>query len=430
MPRALVVSYPWLPLYSVGVKQVAALCRYLPAADWEPHVLTKDWTEGPSADDNDLGMSVQALDGLPSLANAERLPTVRASGALRENRWLQWQERLSPPMFRRHAEAYRGWVESAVDTGLATVRQFGISAVVSVCPPVSTHLVGGEIASRAGIPWVVVFADLAGFYTGPGDGRSRQRRWEDRALARRWLRGAARAACASPAMLAYVRETFDIDGDVVVPAFDPDEQRLAPHRAADAPLRVVHTSRTPPDARCAAIVADALDGMLAENSALEERLVIELVGSKIDVSGRPCERMVRSQPCVAPAEALRLQREADVLMAFDRRGEGADRLRGPSIVFEYMNAGRPIVAVGADDTGHISQLFAETRAGDIASDAVALVSVLHRHLDALRESGVIAFRGDVSAIAKYGAPEQARRLGALVDAASGERFGSWVRASR
>ena len=36
--------------------------------------------------------------------------------------------------------------------------------------------------------------------------------------------------------------------------------------------------------------------------------------------------------------------------------------------------------------------------------------------------------GDDALIARYGAPEQAKRLGALLDAASAERFGSWQRA--
>ena len=38
------------------------------------------------------------------------------------------------------------------------------------------------------------------------------------------------------------------------------------------------------------------------------------------------------------------------------------------------------------------------------------------------------FHGDEVAIARDGAPEQAKRLGALLDAASAARFGSWQRA--
>ena len=63
-----------------------------------------------------------------------------------------------------------------------------------------------------------------------------------------------------------------------------------------------------------------------------------------------------------------------------------------------------------------------------SKDAEALLAILRRYLAELRDTGVIAFSGDEAAIARYGAPEQAKRLGALLDSASAERFGSWQRA--
>src|SRR5438105_4253264 len=59
MPRVLVVTYQWLPMFNVGVKHVANLCRYLPAAGWDPHILTKDWSLGAAPEDAFWGMSEQ-----------------------------------------------------------------------------------------------------------------------------------------------------------------------------------------------------------------------------------------------------------------------------------------------------------------------------------------------------------------------------------
>ena len=212
MPRALIITYQWLPMLNVGVEHVANLCRFLPAAGWEPHILTKDWSDGPAPEDAIWGMTTQPLETSPSLQNASSIPVVRAPYARRDNRWLRWLARLeaergahSPlsldawarralsaayPLYGHYPDMHRGWVGPAVEAGLAAVRQYGIGAVVSVAPPLTSQIVGGEIARRAGIPWVVLFWDLSAFHQSPGDGRSRPSRWLHRAMAQRWLKGA------------------------------------------------------------------------------------------------------------------------------------------------------------------------------------------------------------------------------------------------
>jgi hypothetical protein len=438
-------------MFNVGVKHVANLCRYLPAADWEPHILTKDWSNGSAPEDAFWGMSEQPTDATPSLKNAATLPAIRSEYRLRDNRWLRMHEKpsnglmrralnLTYPLYGHYPDMHRGWVEPAVDAGLAAVRQYGISAVVSVCPPATSHIVGGEIARRAGIPWVVLFADLFAFYQGPGDGRSFRLRWENRTIAKRWLRGASRSACISPRMVEYVRDTYGVDGDVVVVAFDPEERRVAPHRTPDAPMRIVHAGSIYPNDERPDMLFDALDVLVGLDETTREQIVVDLVGSRSDewlrenLRGRACETMVNIIERVPPADAVRMQREADLLLTFNYQNPIARAAGGtlsyPCKMFEHWNAGRPTVAVGVDPGGFVGQLLTETNAGQTAEDVSGLAQILRGYLVELRESGIIEFRGDADAIARYGAPEQARRLGALLDAAMGERFGSWQRAKR
>ena len=462
MPRALVVAYPWLPLFNGGVKYVATLSRFLPAAGWEPLILTRDWGETPTPDDVELGLTSQPIDATPSLKNAATLPTVRASYVERDNRWLRWHARFTAerdahaplsahaigrqgltavyPLYGHYPDTHRGWEESAVRAGMLAVRQYGISAVLSVCPTATAHIVGGEIARQAGIPWVVLFTDLASFYTGPGDGRSWYARQLHGALARRWLKGAARSACATPRMVDYVRNNYGIEGEVVVMPFDPDERKVAPHRQVGAPLRVVHTGAIRPDNSQPRLLFDALDLCLATNAAAATSIIVELVGSGCDaellsqLDGRPCAPMVRVTPMVVPTEAVRMQRDSDVLLLLTPTApaavEGFGGQRGLGSLFEYLNASRPVVAVGGGAGDDVRRLLAETRVGDVADDAETLAAMLTRYSEEITATGSIAFAPDEAAIARYGAPEQARRLGALLDGASAERFGSWQRARR
>ena len=460
MPRVLVVTYQWLPLFNAGVKHVATLCRYLPSTGWEPHVLTKDWSEGPAEEDAWLGMSDQPIEASPALQNASTIPATRAPYALRDNRWLRRHERLESeasesgglgaraierrmlkaayPFYGHYPDAHRGWVEPAVAAGLTAVRQYGIGAVLSVCPPATAHLVGGEIARRAGIAWVTMFADLSTFYVGSGDGRTRADRRRHRTLNRQWLQGASRAACTSPGMSEYVRDTYGIDGDVVVVPFDPEERRVPPHRATDAPLRVVHTGTIRPEADQPQVLFDALDQMLASGSMDAGAIRVDIVGSHCEgelaeiLRDRACAPIVHLIENVSPAEAVRMQREADLLVVFKRQDSVALATNGaisyPAKIFEYLNALRPTIAIAADPSGFVGRLLSETNAGQTAEDAPSLAAVLTDYLTELRERGRVSFRGDEAAIARYSGPEQAKRLAVLLDAASAERFGSWQRA--
>ena len=432
MPRALIVTYQWLPIVSAAVKHVANLCRYLPAAGWEPHILTKDWSDGPAPEDAVWGATTQQPDASPSLTHALSLPVVRAPYALRDNRWLQRHARLKGwtrraldvayPLYGHYPDMHRGWAEPAVAAGLTAVRQYGIGAVVSVCPPATSHIVGGEIARRAGIPWIVLFEDLAVFHHGPGDGHSRLVRWEHRLLTKRWLHGASRSACISPRMVEYVRDAYGVSGDVVVVPFDPDERRVAPHRTPGSPLRIVHTGSIDPTIERPDLVFDALDALVCADPGAREEITVDLVGSRCDewltgnLHGRPCEPMVHVVARGAPADEARLQREADVLLTFTHQ------------MIEQWNAGRPTIAVATASGGFCEKLLAETGVGEAAGDASDLRAILERFLSELRTTGAVVFHGDDAAIARYGAPEQAKRLGGLLDAASAERFGSWQRA--
>ncbi|MEP6731938.1 MAG: glycosyltransferase [bacterium] len=449
MPRVLIVTYQWLPMFSVGVKHVANLCRYLPAAGWEPHILTKDWSEGPAPEDAPWGMSEQPIDATPSLRHAAMLPVTLAPYARRDNRWLRSHDRLvasrdetssradtikrralqlAYPYYGHFPDMHRGWVEPAVAAGLSAIRQYGIGAVVSVCPPATSHVVGGEIARRADIPWVTVFTELGAFH---------QQHWQTRAITKRWMRGASRASSVSPEMRDYVRDNYGIDGDVVVAPFDPEERRVAPHRAEGAPMRIVHTGSIRANDQQPELLFDALDELVREDPAVLERLTVDLVGSRADawlgelLADRRCAPIVRLTPTVSPDVAVKMQREADLLLIFNRQdAESGGSLSYPSKLFEHWNASRPTIAVGADQQGFVSHLLAESESGEVAENASALANILRRNLGELRDTGIVAFRGDEGVITRYAAPDQAKRLGALLDAASAERFGSWQRARR
>lgn len=455
--RVLIVTYQWFPMFNVGVKHVSTLARYLPDAGWEAHILTKDWREGLADGDAFYGLRAAPPELSPALAHASTLPVTRTRHRPRKNaaatararlagvagaRWsargmLRRALEAAYPLYGEFPDPQRGWAEGAVAEGVRAAREHDCDAVLSVCPPASAHILGGEIARRAELPWVVLFADLFSFYQGDGDGRSPRLRWEMRTLARRWLRGATRAAAISPRMVEYVTQTYGIPGEVVVVPFDPAEG--AEEGSADSadgarrPLQVRSVGSLYPEDQRPEILLDALDLLAAREPRLEERMRVQLVGTRAAgwlasaLRGRPAERVVDVIEAVPPAEAVRLQRSAHLLLTFNYQNPIARSAGGtlsyPCKMFEYWNAARPMIAVGGDPGGFVDALLRETGAGETAPDAPALAAMLGRALAGFEASGRVPFVGDRDVIARYGAPAQARTLAHVLDEAVAAHHG-------
>jgi hypothetical protein len=402
MPRVLIVMQDWLPSYDLAIKRVANLCRYLPVAGWSPHILTP-----AAAAEGVTTLTPEEIERSPVLRFAEALPRALAHGSLAE-------------------------------AGLATVRQAGIGAVLSLCPPSEMAIAGGEIARRAVIPWVALVDDLDALYIGPADGRSTLERRRATAQTRTWLANMWRVAAGTPRSLTYLREAFGVDGDVVLPAFDPEDRKLAPHRDPSLPLRIVHAGPIDRISQVPTQLFDALDALLDQDAGARDLVRLELLGSGLDsylrqrLDGRDCASMVSFTERIDPWEALRVQREADVLVVLSREEPMAralgEQARTPMEIVELLPATRPIILLNDDGDSVAASLLRDTGAGTHAGDALDLARLLTSFLAELHSSGRVSFHGDDSAIAKYSAIEQVRRLTMLLDAASAERFGSWQRA--
>lgn len=450
MPRVLLVTYPWLPAFNAGVRHAAVLARHLPEAGWDPIVLARDWGDPTVAADDALRLSFDGAEELPAMRAARALPTVLTPWAPRENRFTRWKGALespSPdggahrarsvahavleaawPLYGAYPDGFRGWVAPAVQAGVAAIRQFGIGAVVSLSAPDSAHIAGGEIARAAGVPWIPLFGELGSFRLGEGDGRTMWERLEHRELARRWLRGAFGAGAVSPEMRDHLERHFSLSVETLVIPFDPEERRVPPRRVAGAPLRLVHVGRLGGAEQVVPLV-QALDLLLAADASVAARLVVEVVGSDCDdallalFAGHPAAALVRMRERVRPAEAVILQREADALLLFDA---GDPLARYPATLFEQVNSRRPTIAFAAEES-FVARVLRETRAGASAGEVAGLAALIAGALDALAERGEVPFAGDDAAIARYGGPEQARRIAAMLDVASADRFGRWQR---
>ncbi|HTK51409.1 MAG TPA: glycosyltransferase [Gemmatimonadaceae bacterium] len=470
MRTVLLISYTFPPQYDVSARRAAKLCKYLPGAGWRPIVLTKDWTRDVAPEDRSVFTVTEHAEALAALNG---VTIVRAPYRTRDNPLRRLHHRLGgsyesaastapttgprddepltpngvasrvdPPLrrwtplaltrrtlsllsptFGDFPDAFRGWVAPAVRSALEVINRERVDAILSLCPPATAHVVAAEVARRTGLPWVAQFDDLYSFHL------ERQRRAEWRPYAdrrhREWMRHATLAGAITPAMLAYVQRTYGVDGDVVVVGYDPDESPSV-RREAHERLRLAYTGSIYPGDQRPDLLFAALERVIRERGGVKPPLELIFAGTGRDAELRAslaafpaAARACRFVGRVPPNEALRLQRESDGLVLLNCTNPSRDEgtLSYPAKTFEYLNAGRPILALPRDPGAWGDRLLETTRAGTTAESADAAAAVLARWLDEWERTGEISYSADRDEIERYSQPRQAAVLGSLLDRA-------------
>jgi glycosyltransferase involved in cell wall biosynthesis len=272
------------------------------------------------------------------------------------------------------------WNLTAIPAAIRIARRERIDAVITTSPPGSIHFVGAAVQKATGARWLADLRDpiVANQHRRADTTATRARQAANEQLARLVSRRADAISCVSEAIADEVRG-LEPRGVVrtIANGCDFDDFAGLEYRPA-ARFRITHTGsffgkRDPRpflqafhdsglDA-VARFVGDfrSSDGEWADSLGLGDRL-----------------QLVEYAP---RAESLRLQRDSEALLLLvpDADGRGKGVLSGK--VFEYLAAGRPILAVVPPD-GAAAELIRETRAGmvvapdDVDGIRVAL-EVLH-----------------------------------------------------
>ena len=346
-----------------GVQRSLKLAQYLPALGIETHVLAPDdpkWVHR----DPDLRVPTQAwVHRARYLGPRARKPAeeLRAAEGL-EKALVQAQvtaRRLLLP------DASVTWNLTAIPAGIRIARREGIDAVITTSPPPSVHFVGAAVQRATGARWIADLRDpiVANQHRRDDTVAARARQAANEQVARLVARRADAVTCVSEAIADEVRG-LDVRGDVRVVANGCDFDDFVGLEYTPARrFRITHTGsffgkRDPRpflqafhDADLDAVarfVGDfrSTDREWAESLGLGDRLEL------VDYLPR--------------TESLRYQRDSEALLLLvpDAGGRGRGVLSGK--VFEYLAAGRPILAVVPPD-GAAAELIRETGSGVVVA---------------------------------------------------------------
>ena len=382
--KALLVSFYFPPAGGGGVQRPLKLAQYLPPLGIETHVLAPD---DPRWIHRDEGLRV------PTQAWVHRARYIGPMGRkpAEELHGKQGLERAAThaKLFGRRAlvpDENVSWNLTAIPAAIRLVRQHGIDVVITTSPPNSIHLVGAAVKRATGVRWVADLRDspVAHVHRRSESAAVRAKEKVDLGIARLVARSADAIIGVADFISDEVRALEPRGRVVTIPngsdfddfeglAYTPGERLRITHagsffgkRDPRPFLQALHDSKLDVRARFLGDFRSA-DREWAEGLGLGDRL--ELI------------------PYAPRATSLALQRDSEALLLLipDAGGRGKGVLSGK--VFEYIAAGRPILAAVPPD-GAAADLIRETGAGVVtAPDDVDALRAALVELDRRFRSG-------------------------------------------
>jgi glycosyltransferase involved in cell wall biosynthesis len=387
--KVLLVTMYFPPAGGGGVQRPLKMAQYLPALGIETHVLAPDdpkWVHR----DPDLRVPTQAwVHRVRYLGPRARRPAEELRAASGVGRAVVQAQVTARRLLLPDASV--SWNLTAIPAAIRIVRRERIDAVMTTSPPGSVHLVGAAVQRATGAAWLADLRDplVANQQRRADTVATRARQATNERLARLVARRADAISCVSEAIADEIKalgarsvvrtiangcDFDDFAGLEYEPAsrfrithtgsfFGKRDPRPFLQALRDSDLDVV--ARFAGDFR-------ASDREFAESLGLGDRL--ELI------------------PYAPRSESLRLQRDSETLLLLvpEAGGRGKGVLSGK--VFEYLAAGRPILAVVPPD-GAAAALVRETGAGVVvAPDDVDGIR------DALRELHTRHLNGGLPAV--------------------------------
>ena len=362
--KVLLVTLYFPPAGGGGVQRPLKLAQYLPALGIETHVLAPDdpkWVHR----DPDLRVPTQAwVHRVRYVGPRARRPReeLRAAEGLGERALVQAQvtaRRLLMP------DASVTWNLTAIPAAIRLVRRERIDAVITTSPPGSIHLTGAAVKKATGARWLADLRDplVANPHRRSDTTAARARQAANERLARLVASQADAISCVSDAIADEVR-SLDPEGVVRTIANGSDFDDFAGlEYLPGTRFRITHAGsffgRRDPRPFLQALKdsgVDAVARFVGDFRSSDREWAAELgLGDRLELI-----------PYSPRAESLRLQRDSEALLLLvpDAGGRGKGVLSGK--VFEYLAAGRPILAVVPPD-GAAADLIRETGAGIVVA---------------------------------------------------------------
>jgi glycosyltransferase involved in cell wall biosynthesis len=205
--------------------------------------------------------------------------------------------------------------------------------------------------------------------------------------------------------------------------FDPESAPAAPPPTG-LPLRMLYSGNIYVGRQDPLPVLDALAHLIGSGRITRDDVRLDFRGPNhewlhLAIARRGLEGVVTQREKLPWREALAAQRNAQMFLLLDweaPRDVGVIPLKS----FEYLAAGRPILATGGPAVeDEVDRVLLDTRAGSRCRTVAEIEAALEKAVRALRATGEVPYGGIRERIEAFAYPNMAGRFAALLDEVTG-----------
>ncbi len=387
MKKILVITYYWPPAGGPGVQRWLKFTKYLPEFGFQPIVYVPENPNYPLVDENlvdEVSKGVQILKqpikepyGWASLLSKKKTKTI-SSGIIQDKNpsflekvllWIRGNFFIP--------DARKLWVKPSIHYLAKVIADEGIETIITTGPPHSLHLIGLGLKEKYAIQWIADFRDpwtSIGYHKKLRLSKASQKK--HKRLETEVLTSADKIVVTSDHTKQEFEKITDKPIKVVTNGYDDELKPVT----LDSGFTISHigsllTGRNP------IALWKVIQELIQEHEAFKNAVKIQLagvVGEEVLQSLRELglESYVKRLGYLSHDKVLEVQQKSQVLLLLEIDSEETKGII-PGKLFEYLNAKRPILAIGPEGW-EAGKLVTQTQSGSVCvqSDAACLKNVL------------------------------------------------------
>lgn len=424
MKKVLIITYYWPPSGGSGVQRWLKFAKYLPQYGWQPVIYTPTNPETPAIDTSlEKEVPAEAIvikrpisepyqvykkffgKGGGNNGGAAVVNPINQSGKKsflqRVTLWVRANLFIPDPRV--------SWVRPSVSYLTKYLEENPVDAIVSTGPPHSMHLIARELHRRTGIRWVADFRDpwteIFYFKHLPMTSWAKRRH-------KKLERSVVLEADAVVSVTKQMTADFSalLNGGqtgklhTICNGYDEADFVTSDPIAPEESFTLTHTGLFSADGNPINLWR-VLGEMCSEDSFFKNHLKLRLIG-KVDAEvleaikanglGENLENMG-----YLPHSQIPGYQQSGWALLLPLRDEPESKAILTGKFFEYLAAGRPIVAFGPQD-GEMAKVLKETQSGEIFEwDESAALKRHIRNLYDIYKTGIWTTDADRTSISKY-----------------------------
>jgi glycosyltransferase involved in cell wall biosynthesis len=401
--RILLVSYAFPPYNDIGHVRVGKTAKYLerfghdvrvltamnqpydaslPVEIPEEHVVRTHWWNVNRPAEVAFGGRGKVVErGLESRGRLR--PLVQALRAIYRVIYKGW---ISFP------DDQIGWLPFAIRAGSRLIEVWRPDVIYASAVPYTSLIVAHLLGKRYNLPWVAelrdLWVDFHRYHIGP------VRKRIEHLIEKRVLSSSIGLVTVSKPLAELLREKYAKPTAVILNGYDPDDYlpRTAP-QSNNGRLRLVYTGMVIEGKYDLRMLFEALALLEADAKDIRVEFYGRYLGHVGELSAQcGVDHLISINGQIRFRDSLRAQQEADALVLFlwtDPRERKVERGVYTGKLFEYVGAGRPILAIGRMRTV-ASDLIVERGLGIVCETPTQVAMQLRTWLTEKRTTGSVS----------------------------------------